>query len=286
MARVRRPPSWFILEYLSAEAWVEDTHGLPRRIRAWRCRAGSGFPGFTPNTGGLLRERGLLEARDAFRRDATAQRAFWSSLARAAGRGGRNPRLAVLLSEPGAAGAARRLGRRRRARDVPRARRASPPARSTPGPAATVPPPGALVRARPAVRRRDSVPDAGPIRPAAVALQRQFRPRRGLVRPRAVGGACFRVAHLPAGRGRALAQARRLPRALHGGARPRRGGGAAPVLAGVERRAACPPIGAAWLEFAAARPHLDRHAAAWSAQLAALPEPRRAGASGPGVEYN
>ena len=32
-------------------------------------RGASGFPGFTPRTGGLLRERGLLDARDAFRRD-------------------------------------------------------------------------------------------------------------------------------------------------------------------------------------------------------------------------
>ena len=81
MARRSPAPAWVILEYLSAEAWIEASHGLasphpqlalPRRF--W-------FPGFTPTTGGLLRERGLLEARDTFRRDAAAQRAFWSSLA-------------------------------------------------------------------------------------------------------------------------------------------------------------------------------------------------------------
>jgi uncharacterized repeat protein (TIGR03837 family) len=32
------------------------------------------------------------------------------------------------------------------------------------------------------------------------------------------------------------------------------------------------PIGAAWLEFAAARPHLEVHAGAWAAELMALPE--------------
>ena len=39
------------------------------------------FPGFTPRTGGLLREAGLLERRDEFQADAGAQAAFWTSLA-------------------------------------------------------------------------------------------------------------------------------------------------------------------------------------------------------------
>ena len=73
--RARRPrPPWFILEYLSAESWVEGAHGLasphprlPLPRRFW-------FPGFTAKTGGLIRERGLLAARDAFRRDDAAQR--------------------------------------------------------------------------------------------------------------------------------------------------------------------------------------------------------------------
>ncbi|MFX5141935.1 elongation factor P maturation arginine rhamnosyltransferase EarP, partial [Acinetobacter baumannii] len=39
------------------------------------------FPGFTPGSGGLLREAGLLAARDAFQRDAAAQAAFWQHLA-------------------------------------------------------------------------------------------------------------------------------------------------------------------------------------------------------------
>jgi uncharacterized repeat protein (TIGR03837 family) len=54
---------WINLEYLSAESWVDDRHGLPspqpdRPLTRWFC-----FPGFTPATGGLLREPGLLEAR-------------------------------------------------------------------------------------------------------------------------------------------------------------------------------------------------------------------------------
>jgi uncharacterized repeat protein (TIGR03837 family) len=73
-------PAWFVLEYLTAEPWIERTHALasphPRLGLARRFW----FPGFTPLTGGLLRERGLCDKRDAFRRDGAAQRAFWSSL--------------------------------------------------------------------------------------------------------------------------------------------------------------------------------------------------------------
>jgi uncharacterized repeat protein (TIGR03837 family) len=56
MAARERAPLWLNLEYLSAESWVEGSHGL-RSIDTW-----SGlpkvffFPGFTQATGGLLRE--------------------------------------------------------------------------------------------------------------------------------------------------------------------------------------------------------------------------------------
>jgi uncharacterized repeat protein (TIGR03837 family) len=73
-------PLWFVLEYLSAESWVDRSHGLasphprlPLARRFW-------FPGFTPRTGGLLRERGLLAARDRFVDDGAAQHAFWACL--------------------------------------------------------------------------------------------------------------------------------------------------------------------------------------------------------------
>lgn len=64
---------WIDVEYLSAEPWVARSHGLPSPQFHG---LGSGltrwffFPGFTPDTGGLLREPGLLEARAAFDRDA------------------------------------------------------------------------------------------------------------------------------------------------------------------------------------------------------------------------
>jgi uncharacterized repeat protein (TIGR03837 family) len=80
MANQPVAPVWFILEYLSAEPWVETVHGqasphprLPLARRFW-------FPGFTVRTGGLLRERELLAQRDAFLRRTDAQNALWSAL--------------------------------------------------------------------------------------------------------------------------------------------------------------------------------------------------------------
>jgi uncharacterized repeat protein (TIGR03837 family) len=72
------PPLWIHLEYLTAEAWIDDAHGLPspppRRaaLRRWFF-----FPGFTDASGGLLRERGLLDARDAYRRRTDAREGAW-----------------------------------------------------------------------------------------------------------------------------------------------------------------------------------------------------------------
>ena len=60
----RRPAlAWIDLEYLSAEAYVERSHGLPSPVTlpdgATLARRFF-YPGFTPRTGGLLREPGLL----------------------------------------------------------------------------------------------------------------------------------------------------------------------------------------------------------------------------------
>ncbi|HJV62224.1 MAG TPA: elongation factor P maturation arginine rhamnosyltransferase EarP [Albitalea sp.] len=64
MARAPRPAVWINLEYLSAEPYVERSHGLPSPqmsgpaagLTKWFF-----YPGFTPRTGGLLREPGLIE---------------------------------------------------------------------------------------------------------------------------------------------------------------------------------------------------------------------------------
>ena len=62
-AMAQRNSLWINLEYLSAESWVESCHGLPS-LQPNGLRKYFFFPGFTPRTGGLLREPGLLSARD------------------------------------------------------------------------------------------------------------------------------------------------------------------------------------------------------------------------------
>lgn len=71
---------WLNLEYLSAEAWVEGCHQLPSPHPTLPLTKYFFFPGFTEKTGGLLLERDLLERRDAFQSDATAQAEYWHSL--------------------------------------------------------------------------------------------------------------------------------------------------------------------------------------------------------------
>jgi len=69
LAKGVAPPVWINLEYLSAESYVERSHGLPSPVMSGPLK-GLGkwfiFPGFTVATGGLLREPGLEERRGAF----------------------------------------------------------------------------------------------------------------------------------------------------------------------------------------------------------------------------
>ena len=69
-------PLWINLEYLSAEPWVDGCHGLASIKPADGAREHFFYPGWRETTGGLLRERDLLARRDAFRRDAQAER-WW-----------------------------------------------------------------------------------------------------------------------------------------------------------------------------------------------------------------
>jgi uncharacterized repeat protein (TIGR03837 family) len=79
VARMQRPlpPQWVNLEYLSAEDYVERSHGLYSPV--WS-GPGSGlrkrffYPGFTVATGGLLREPNLIAQRQAF---GAVQREAW-----------------------------------------------------------------------------------------------------------------------------------------------------------------------------------------------------------------
>ncbi len=73
MARRATAPVWINLEYLSAEPYVERSHGLPSPVLSGPGRGLTKwffYPGFNPRTGGLLREPHLLTQRSAFDRDA------------------------------------------------------------------------------------------------------------------------------------------------------------------------------------------------------------------------
>ncbi|MCG3188899.1 MAG: hypothetical protein LKCHEGNO_01109 [Burkholderiaceae bacterium] len=93
MAGRGQPPCWINLEYLSAETHALRSHGLPspqfegpgRGLTKWWVQ-----PGFTSDSGGLLREPGLLGAREAFERDAWLQAMGWPRA--------RDERVAVLFS--------------------------------------------------------------------------------------------------------------------------------------------------------------------------------------------
>jgi uncharacterized repeat protein (TIGR03837 family) len=67
--RLGRQPAWFNLEYLSAEGYVERSHGLPSPVMSGPA-AGLvkrfHYPGFTAGTGGLLRERDLSDRQQCF----------------------------------------------------------------------------------------------------------------------------------------------------------------------------------------------------------------------------
>jgi uncharacterized repeat protein (TIGR03837 family) len=65
------PPVWINLEYLSAEDWVPRLHGLPSPVMSGPAKGWTKhfiYPGFTPGTGGLLREADLTQRQQRFDR--------------------------------------------------------------------------------------------------------------------------------------------------------------------------------------------------------------------------
>ena len=201
--RPRQPPVWVVLEYLSAEPWIDASHGaavaasaapadplvLVSRLHAEDRRRAA--------RSGAARERAMPSARDA----AAARRRVARSRLRAGGRG--VVRLAVLLCQSGVARAARRLGRRRRARSpasCPRASRSSELDRWTGG---AVPHLGApLTRGRLTIAVAPFVDQEAFDRRLWAADLNFVRGEDSFVRG-AMGGAALRVAPLPAGRRRA-----------------------------------------------------------------------------------
>jgi len=81
-AMSQRPaqPVWINLEYLSAESWIEGCHGLASRQPRLPLTRYFFFPGFTPQTGGLLRERDLFAQRDDFAARHAAHATLWQAL--------------------------------------------------------------------------------------------------------------------------------------------------------------------------------------------------------------
>ncbi|MBC7683757.1 MAG: elongation factor P maturation arginine rhamnosyltransferase EarP [Bdellovibrionales bacterium] len=80
MAQRTPRPVWLNLEGLSAEAWVEGCHSLPSMHPRLPLTKYFFFPGFTANTGGLLREAGLDAQRRRFQSDPNAVAQFLARL--------------------------------------------------------------------------------------------------------------------------------------------------------------------------------------------------------------
>jgi uncharacterized repeat protein (TIGR03837 family) len=78
MAMHAPPPVWINLEYLTAEPWVASHHGLPSPHPQLPLTKHFFFPGYTGQTGGLLREHDVFERRAHFLQHKVD--AYWQSL--------------------------------------------------------------------------------------------------------------------------------------------------------------------------------------------------------------
>ncbi|GAA0848954.1 elongation factor P maturation arginine rhamnosyltransferase EarP [Cupriavidus pauculus] len=80
MAAAPRKPVWINLEYMSAEDWVAEHHGMNSPHPRLPLVKYFFFPGFAHGTGGLLRESMIGASRDAFRDSAAAHATLWHRL--------------------------------------------------------------------------------------------------------------------------------------------------------------------------------------------------------------
>lgn len=74
------PPLWINLEYLTAEAWAADCHGLASPQAGSPMKKYFYFPGFTQHYGGLLREGDVLTRAQALRNSPLLQQQCWQQL--------------------------------------------------------------------------------------------------------------------------------------------------------------------------------------------------------------
>ncbi|MEX3932888.1 elongation factor P maturation arginine rhamnosyltransferase EarP [Paraburkholderia phymatum] len=79
MARRKRVPVWFNLEYLSGEDWVADFHLRPSPHPRYALSKTFFFPGLGKGTGGVLKERDLDARREAFLASPDARAAWWQA---------------------------------------------------------------------------------------------------------------------------------------------------------------------------------------------------------------
>ena len=80
MAARGAKPVWVNLEYLTAESWTDDCHGMTSPHPRLPLVKYFVFPGFSPCTAGLLRERELFARRDDFQRQRSPRDAVQISL--------------------------------------------------------------------------------------------------------------------------------------------------------------------------------------------------------------
>ena len=272
MAARTRAPHWFVLEYLSAEPWVDGAHGLasphprlPLARRFW-------FPGFTAASGGLLRERGLLGERDAFVRDAPAQAALWASL-RVPAPAPDEVRASIFcypdaplpaLLDAWAAGAQAVVCVVPDGVATAALERWSGAAAPRPGTAPLVRGPLSVhvipFVAQDAYDRLLWACDVNFVRGEDSLVRAQWAARPCVWQPYAQDAGAH-LAKLAAFADRYTA-----------GLAPAVGLAVRRLWQAWNRHPEALPIGAAWLEFERARPDLLQHGPAWAAQLAALPE--------------
>ncbi|WP_337879378.1 elongation factor P maturation arginine rhamnosyltransferase EarP [Rheinheimera sp.] len=77
LAAGEKKPLWLNLEYLSAEDWVAGCHGLPSLHPTLALKKYFFFPGFSGNTGGLIREQHKVSQLSVLASDPQQQGEFW-----------------------------------------------------------------------------------------------------------------------------------------------------------------------------------------------------------------
>jgi len=79
LAKMKPETIWVNVDHLSAEPWVPEFHALNGKHKDTNFTRHFFFPGFEEETGGLLREEGLVPQRDVFQHSANMQAEFWQS---------------------------------------------------------------------------------------------------------------------------------------------------------------------------------------------------------------